>query len=91
MVTRNNSIAGFINIAKHELNHFMFYFYYLDKLKQQKVPQEKREKLKEALAIFTNLEGNNKPDIMELESYLKTLNGRSMEEIINLALRSKYL
>jgi len=91
MVTRNNSIAGFINIAKHELNHFMFYFYYLDKLKQQKVPQEKREKLKEALAIFTNLEGNNKPDIMELESYLKTLNGRSMEEIINLALRSEYL
>ena len=91
MVTRNNSIAGFINIAKHELNHFMFYFYYLDKLTQQKVPQAKIEKIKEALAVFTNPEGNDKPDIKQLESYLKTLGGKSMDEIINLALSSEYL
>jgi len=91
MVTRNNSITGFINTAKHELNHFMFYHYYLDKLTQQKISQEKREKLKEALAIFSNPEGNDKPDIKELESYLKTLNGKPMDEIINQILNSNYL
>ena len=91
MISRNNSIAGFINTAKHELNHFMFHYYYLDKLMQQKVSQEKREKLKEALVIFSNPEGNDKPDIKELESYLKTLKGKTMDEITNLALESKYL
>jgi len=91
MVSRNNSIAGFINTAKHELNHFMFYYYYSDKLVQQKISQEKREKLKEALAIFSNPEGNNKPNIKELESYLQTLKGKVMDEIITLSLKSNYL
>lgn len=91
MISRNNSIAGFINTAKHELNHFMFYYYYSDKLIQLKVSQEKREKLKEALAIFSNPEGNDKPDIKELEFYLKALKDKSMDEIIDLSLKSKYL
>lgn len=91
MVSRNNSIAGFINTAKHELNHFMFYYYYSDKLMQQKISQEKREKLKEALAIFSNPEGNDKPDVKELETYLRTLNGKTMDEVIDLSLESKYL
>lgn len=91
MVNRNSSVAGFINTAKHELNHFMFYHYYLDKLIQQKISQEKREKLKEVLVIFSNPEGNDKPDIKDLETYLKTLSGKTMDEIINLALESKYL
>jgi len=91
MVTRNNSIAGFVNTAKHELNHFMFYYYYLERLEQQNISQEKIEKLKEALAIISNPEGNNKPDIKELESYLKTLSGKTMDEIINLSVESKYL
>lgn len=91
MVNRNSSVAGFINTAKHELNHFMFYYYYLDKLMQQKVSKEKREKLKEALVIFSNPEGNNKPNIKKLESYLKTLKGRTIDEIIVLSLKSGYL
>lgn len=91
MVNRNSSIAGFINTAKHELNHFMFYHYYLEKLTQQKISKEKREKLKEALAIFSNPEGNDKPDIKELESYLKTLIGKTMDEIVVLSLKSGYL
>lgn len=91
MVNRNSSVVGFINTAKHELNHFMFYYYYLNKLKQQEVSLEKREKLKEALAIFSNPEGNDKPDIKDLESYLKTFSGNTMNEIINLALESKFV
>ncbi len=91
MVNRNSGIAGFISTAKHELNHFMFYHYYLDKLTQQEISKEKREKLKEALAIFSNPEGNDKPEVKELESYLKTLSGKTMDKIINLALESKYL
>jgi len=91
MITRNNSIAGFINTAKHELNHFMFYYYYLDKLIQNGVSYQKREKLKEALVIFSNPGGNDKPDIKELESYLKTLKNKTMDEIIDLALKSKHL
>lgn len=91
MVTRNNSIAGFINTAKHELNHFMFYYYFFEKLTEQKISLEKIEELKEALAIFSNPEGNDKPDIKELEIYLKTLKGKTMDKIIDLALKSKYL
>lgn len=91
MVNRNNSVGGFINTAKHELNHFMFYYYYLGSLIQKGVSQEKREKLKEALAIFSNPEGNDKPDVKELEAYLKVLNGKSMDEVIDLVLNSKYL
>ena len=91
MVYRNMNIPGFINTAKHELNHFMFYYYYLDKLIKQKVSLEKREKLKEALGIFSNPEGNDKPKVKELESYLKTLKGKAMDEIISLAIKSKYL
>ena len=91
MVNRDSSIAGFINTAKHELNHFMFYYYYLEKLIQQKVPQEKREKLKEALVIFSNPEGSNKPDVKDLEKYLNTLKDQPIGKIISLALESKYL
>lgn len=91
MVNRNSSVAGLINTAKHELNHFMFYYYYLNKLKRQNVSLEKREKLKEALAIFSNPEGNNKPDIKDLETYLQTLSGKKMDEIIDLVIAKNIL
>lgn len=89
MANRKANPLQLINTTKHELNHFMFYYYY-SPLKQ-KLGEEKFEKLKEALAIFTNPEGNDKPEVKELEQYLKTLSGKSMDEIIEKAINSKYI
>lgn len=88
MSGRNASIESHIDTSKHELNHFMFYYYYLNKLDKLGVSKEKRERLKEALAILTNPEGNDKPAVKKLENYLKTLAGKPMDEIISLSLKS---
>ena len=88
MSRRNNSIDGHIDTTKHELNHFMFYYYYLDLLTEKKLPNQKIEKLKEAFAILTNPEGNNKPDIKELEEYIKSLKGHSTDKMVDLCLNS---
>lgn len=91
MTGRTASSEGHIKTAKHELNHFMFYYYYREKLHKLGISMEKREKLKEALAIFTNPEGNDKPAVKKLETYLKTLSGKPMEKIIEKVLKSKLL
>ncbi len=91
MSRRSNSIDGHINTTKHELNHFMFYYYYQDRLKKQSLPEEKIEKIKEALAILTNPEGNNKPDIKELEIFIQTQKNKTLDQIIELSLSSKLL
>jgi len=80
-----------VSVAKHELNHFMFYYYYLDKLTAIGVSKEKREKLKEAVAIFSNSEGNDKPAVKELENFLLALKGQPMDQIIEAVLNSKIL
>ena len=89
MLNRKSDSSQIINTAKHELNHFMFYYYY--SYLKDKLKEEKFERLKEALAIFTNPEGNDKPEVKELEQYLKPLSGKSMEEIIEKATNSKYI
>jgi hypothetical protein len=89
MVGRDDNIARIILVAKHELNHFMFFYYY-PQLKE-KLGEEKFEILKEALVIFTNPEGNDKPAVKKLENYFKTLSGKPATEIINLALAREEL
>jgi len=89
MLPRKASPLQIINTAKHELNHFMFYHYY--SYLREKLGEEKLEKLKEALVILTNPEGNDKPEVKELEEYLKTLSEKPIEEIIERAINSKYL
>jgi len=91
MLGRNNDAQKHLATAKHELNHFMFYFYYWDQMRKKRISAEKREKLKEALVILTNPEGNDKPDVKKLEEYLKTLKGKSMDEIIEQVLGSGML
>ncbi|MBM4401733.1 MAG: hypothetical protein FJ044_00615 [Candidatus Cloacimonetes bacterium] len=56
MSGRNQSEQGHLRTAMHELNHFMFYYYY-PHLKD-KLGNEKFEILKEALAIYTLLKTN---------------------------------
>ncbi|MDO8570066.1 MAG: hypothetical protein Q7R97_00585 [Candidatus Daviesbacteria bacterium] len=59
-----------INILKHELNHFMFYFYYSE-LKMT-LTTEKFESLKESLTVFTNPEEQGYPNHQKLRAWLKS-------------------
>jgi hypothetical protein len=91
MAYRNNSIEKYLNVAKHELNHFMFYYNFLDKLSKAGLVKEKFEKLKEAFAILTNPEGNDKPDVKELEQFILSQKRKPVEEIINLCIESGWV
>ena len=82
MTNINSSIQGHLKTVMHELNHFMFYYYYPN-LKEG-LGQEKYEILKEALAIYTNPEGNNKPSVKKLETYFKQNLDKSIPEIIKM-------
>jgi len=80
MSSRNASAEGHIRIANHELNHFMFYYYYPELKKE--LGEKKYEILKEALAIFTNSEGNDKPEVKNLESYFRKNLSNTIEEVL---------
>lgn len=80
MSGRNQSEQGHLRTAIHELNHFMFYYYY-PHLKD-KLGNEKYEIIKEALAIFTNPEGTDKPTVEKLEQYLKRYLDKTIDEVI---------
>jgi hypothetical protein len=80
MTNINSSIQGHLKTVMHELNHFMFYYYYPDLKKE--LGQEKYEILKEALAIYTNPEGNDKPVVKKLENYFKQNLDKTIPEII---------
>lgn len=83
MSGRNSSIEGHINTAKHELNHFMFYYYYLKSPLGKDLGFEKREILKEALAVFTNPEGNDKPNVKKLENYFMKNLDKTIPQILS--------
>jgi len=91
MSRRSNSVEGHLNTTKHELNHFMFYYYCQGRLKKQSLSEEKIEKLKEALAILTNPEGSNKPDVKELEVFIQSQKNKTISQIIELSLNSSLL
>lgn len=82
MTYRNNTLEKHLDVTKHELNHFMFYYYFRDKLVKQGISNLRIEQLKEALAILTNPEGNDKPDIKELEHHIFTRKELPIEKII---------
>lgn len=80
MSGKNQDLGSHIKITLHELNHFMFYYYYSNLKKE--LGNEKYEILKEALAIYTNPEGNDKPAVKKLENYFKENLNKSIPEII---------
>jgi hypothetical protein len=57
-----------LQILTHELNHFMFY-YYFGKLKKE-LGKERFESLKEALTVFTNPEEKGYPAQQKLRAWL---------------------
>ncbi len=63
---RNNHLATTL----HELNHFMFYYYFSHL--QEEIGKEKFESLKEALTVFTNPEEKGYPAQQKLRAWLKS-------------------
>lgn len=68
-----------LEVITHELNHFMFY-YYFGSLKE-KLGLKKFEMLKEALTVFTNPEEKGYPSEKKLRAWLKEQKG-TVTEII---------
>lgn len=83
-----SDIAEHIRIATHELNHFMFYYYY-PHLKD-KLGKEKFEILKEALSVFTNPEGTEKPTTEKMQGYFRQHIDKTIDKIIEKGEWEKY-
>lgn len=69
-----------LSILAHELNHFMFYFYY-PKLRDE-LGDAKFELLKESLTLFTNPEQTGKPDEMPLRELFMSKSYANLDEAI---------
>jgi len=89
MMFANTDVSQQLRIIIHELNHFMFY-YHFPNLKEE-LGKEKYEILKEALAIYSNPEGNDKPSVKKLETYFKKHLDKSIPEVLSLGEWKDYL
>jgi len=69
-----------MDVTRHELNHFMFYYYY-DSLKT-KLGEEKLELLKESLTFFSNPNQTGKPNETPLREFFKTKLWGNLDEAI---------
>lgn len=81
MVSTNASTNEQLNIISHELNHFMFYYYFPQLKKRLGI--RKYESLKEALTVFTNPEEKGYPSQKKLRGWLKTQEGTIGEILEN--------
>lgn len=68
MVFGETTIKRQLQILTHELNHFMFY-YYFGALKER-LGKERFESIKEALTVFTNPEEKGYPAQQKLRAWL---------------------
>lgn len=94
MINRNSNFFGILNTARHELNHFMFYYYFGKSLKKKGISLENIEFIKEALAILTSNgqtenEGRS-PLLLKIEDFVKQNRNLSVEEIIDKVLDYKF-
>lgn len=92
MMYRNCGIFDLINTSKHELNHFMFY-YYFDKKLAKKYSLNQREILKEALAVLTGSANENadKPKVLSLQKFIQDNSDKAVDKIIELVIKNKLL
>lgn len=88
MVGMYHSLEYQFKIILHELNHFMFYFYYSHL--QAELGMERFESLKESLTVFTDPEEQGYPDHQQLRQWLKKQKG-TIPEIIEKGEWKKYL
>jgi len=94
MVGRNSSLLWLLSTSIHELNHFMFYYYYDQNLEKQGFSESQREHLKEALAILTSdnpKENQDKPQVLPIQNFIKENKDKSIDKIIELIIKNKLL
>jgi len=87
-------ISDLIFGSIHELNHFMFYFYWSDYLKKQNISNEKIEYLKESFAVLTSSKPNEnaeKPNILPIQNFIKANKDKPIKEIIDLVIKEGLL
>lgn len=77
MMFANTSSENQLRIILHELNHFMFYYYFANL--RRELGEEKFESLKEALTVLTNPEEKGYPSQKELRKWLKSQKGTISE------------
>jgi len=80
-------VSSQLSTATHELNHFMFYYYY-ESLKD-KLDNEKYELLKESLTFFSNPDREGKPNELPLRELFKSKLWENLDEAISAG--AKYL
>jgi len=93
-IGRNYGFLGILNTARHELNHFMFHYYFDDYIKEKSVSRENKEYLKEALTILTSgrkteNEGR-KAQILQIEDFVKQNKNLPIKEIIDLVIENNF-
>lgn len=94
MIGRGYNLLGLLNTSTHELNHFMFYYYFANNLKKQNFNDKQIEYLKEALAIVTtnNIEENKeKINVLPIQNFVKEIKSKPVSEIIELVIKNKLL
>lgn len=94
MVSRNSSLLWLLSTSLHELNHFMFYYYFNQNLENQGFSESQREHLKEALTILTSddsKENQEKPQVIPIQNFIKENKDKSIDKIIELVLEYKLL
>jgi len=72
-----------LETVKHELNHFMFYFYYKDL--KNKLNEEKYELLKESLTFFSNPIQSGKPNENPIRTLFRSKIWENIDDAINAA------
>lgn len=81
-------------VTLHEMNHFMFYYYWQKKLKT-KINEKQLECLKEALAVLTSSDPDNenryKPEVLPIQNIVKENKDKPIREVINLVIKSGVL
>jgi len=93
-IGRNFGIFGVIDTARHELNHFMFYYYHCNSLKERNISIENIEYLKEAMAILTSDKktenSGRSSQILKIEDFVKQNKNLSIKEIIDLVIENNF-
>lgn len=94
MAQRSSSLMNLFSVSIHELNHFMFYYYWREYLRKQNISNEKIEYLKESFAVLTSTnpkENIEKPNILTIQNFVKANKDKPIKEIIDLVIEEGLL
>lgn len=81
-------------VTIHEMNHFMFYYYWEKKLRAI-INERQFENLKEAVAVLTCADPDNenkyKTEVLPIQNFIRQNSEKSLKEIIDLVIKNKIL